>query len=94
VSADVTVPAAPEDTTPITGYPDGSWINFASWSPDGLHITFTTRSPGQVRSGRGGILLVLLGVLGGGGGRAGCLKQGALNLTVWPPVAASHFLGF
>lgn len=52
MSADVTVPAAAEDTTPITGYPDGSWINFASWSPDGRHITFTTRSPGQVRSGQ------------------------------------------
>jgi Tol biopolymer transport system component len=47
VSADTLVPAAPEDTTPITGYPEGSWINYTSWSPDGKYITFTTRSPGE-----------------------------------------------
>lgn len=47
VSADTLVPAAPEDTTPITGYPEGSWINYTSWSPDGTYITFTTRSPGE-----------------------------------------------
>lgn len=47
VSADTLVPAAPEDTIPITGYPEGSWINYASWSPDGTYITFTTRSPGE-----------------------------------------------
>jgi hypothetical protein len=46
VSSDTLVPAAPEDTTPITGFPEGSWINYTSWSPDGKHITFTTRSPG------------------------------------------------
>jgi hypothetical protein len=47
VSADTLVPAAPEDTIPITGYPEGSWINYSSWSPDGTYITFTTRSPGR-----------------------------------------------
>lgn len=47
MSADTLVPAAPEDTTPITGYPEGSWINYTSWSPDGTYITFTTRSPGE-----------------------------------------------
>lgn len=47
MSADTLVPAAPEDTTPITGYPEGSWINYTSWSPDGKYITFTTRSPGK-----------------------------------------------
>lgn len=46
VSANTLVPAAPEDTIPITGYPEGSWINYSSWSPDGKYITFTTRSPG------------------------------------------------
>jgi Tol biopolymer transport system component len=46
VSSDTLVPAAAEDTTPITGFPEGSWINYTSWSPDGKHITFTTRSPG------------------------------------------------
>jgi hypothetical protein len=46
VSADTLVPAAPEDTIPITGYPEGSWINYSSWSPDGTYISFTTRSPG------------------------------------------------
>lgn len=46
VSANTLVPAAPEDTIPITGYPEGSWINYTSWSPDGKYITFTTRSPG------------------------------------------------
>lgn len=40
------VPAAPEDTLAISGYPEGSWINYVSWSPDGRYITFTTRSPG------------------------------------------------
>eukprot|EP00879_Flechtneria_rotunda_P026301 GHRR01028036.1.p1 GENE.GHRR01028036.1~~GHRR01028036.1.p1 ORF type:complete len:835 (+),score=219.07 GHRR01028036.1:164-2668(+) len=46
VPAGTIVPAAETDTTPITGYPAGSWINYVSWSPDGKHITFTTRSPG------------------------------------------------
>lgn len=52
VSSDTLVPAAPEDTTPITGFPEGSWINYTSWSPDGKHITFTTRSPGAAHTQR------------------------------------------
>lgn len=56
VSADTLVPAAAEDTIPITGYPEGSWINYASWSPDGKYITFTTRSPGEQPGGGAGSL--------------------------------------
>jgi hypothetical protein len=46
VEAGTIVPADTQHTTPITGYPEGAWLNYVSWSPDGRHITFTTRSPG------------------------------------------------
>ncbi len=35
------VPAPPEVTRPITGYPEGSWMNYVSWSPDGKQVAFT-----------------------------------------------------
>ncbi|CAL5225819.1 g8598 [Coccomyxa viridis] len=44
---DLVLPAPRDATTPITGYPEGFWINLVSWSPDGKHIAFTVRSPGQ-----------------------------------------------
>ena len=44
---DLVLPAPREATTPITGYPEGFWLNLVSWSPDGKHIAFTVRSPGQ-----------------------------------------------
>ncbi len=44
---DLVLPAPREATTPITGYPEGLWINLVSWSQDGKHIAFTVRSPGQ-----------------------------------------------
>ena len=44
---DLVLPAPKEATTPITGYPEGFWINLVSWSQDGRHIAFTVRSPGQ-----------------------------------------------
>lgn len=43
---DLVLPAPREATTPITGYPEGFWINLVSWSQDGKHIAFTVRSPG------------------------------------------------
>ncbi|BDA47831.1 probable glutamyl endopeptidase, chloroplastic [Coccomyxa sp. Obi] len=43
---DLILPAPMERTTPITGYPEGLWINLVSWSQDGRHIAFTVRSPG------------------------------------------------
>lgn len=44
---DLILPAPMERTTPITGYPEGLWINLVSWSQDGRHIAFTVRSPGK-----------------------------------------------
>ena len=44
---DLVLPAPREATTPITGYPEGLWLNLVSWSQDGKHIAFTVRSPGQ-----------------------------------------------
>ncbi len=44
---DLVLPAPMERTTPITGYPEGLWINLVSWSQDGRHIAFTVRSPGE-----------------------------------------------
>lgn len=46
VSSDQVVPAPPDQTRRITGYPAGSWINYISWSPDSRHIAFSIRSPG------------------------------------------------
>ncbi len=40
------VPAPADKTLKITGYPEGLWVNYVSWSPDNRHISFTTRSPG------------------------------------------------
>ena len=41
------LPAAREQETKIRGYPEGSHINFVSWSDDSTHIAFTIRSPGK-----------------------------------------------
>jgi hypothetical protein len=49
VPSDTLVPAAPEAMMDITGYPEGAWLNYVTWSPDGSYIAFTTRSPGVVR---------------------------------------------
>ncbi len=35
------VPAPPERCHPLTGYPEGSWLNYVSWSPEGTTIAFT-----------------------------------------------------
>lgn len=40
------VPAPPEKTRPITGYPTGSWLNYVAWSRDSRHISFTVSGPG------------------------------------------------
>lgn len=45
---DLVVPAPKSQETPITGYPEGFWINLVSWSDDSKHIAFTIRSPGGV----------------------------------------------
>ena len=44
---DLVVPAPKSQETPVTGYPDGFWINLVSWSDDSKHIAFTIRSPGE-----------------------------------------------
>ena len=44
---DLVVPAPKSQETPITGYPEGFWINLVSWSDDSKHIAFTMRSPGK-----------------------------------------------
>ena len=44
---DLVVPAPKSQETPITGYPEGFWINLVSWSDDSKHIAFTIRSPGR-----------------------------------------------
>lgn len=44
---DLVVPAPKSQETPITGYPEGFWINLVSWSDDSKHIAFTIRSPGN-----------------------------------------------
>ena len=39
---------APEDReTPIHGYPQGSWLNYVTFSRDSLHVAFAVRSPGE-----------------------------------------------
>ena len=38
------LPPKPGTDMPITGIPEGSGINYASWSPDGKHIAFYLRS--------------------------------------------------
>ena len=45
---DLVLPAPREATMPITGFPEGFWINLVSWSQDGKHIAFTVRSPGEL----------------------------------------------
>lgn len=44
---DLILPAPAEREVQITGYPEGSWLNFISWSQDAKHIAFTIRSPGK-----------------------------------------------
>ncbi|KAG1675325.1 hypothetical protein FOA52_015999 [Chlamydomonas sp. UWO 241] len=46
VDSKMVVPAPPEATRPLVGYPKGSWLNYVSWSPDSKHIAFSVRSPG------------------------------------------------
>eukprot|EP00884_Botryococcus_braunii_P016557 jgi/Botrbrau1/3585/Bobra.0078s0037.1 len=46
MTEDLVLPASASLETPITGYPEGFWINLVSWSRDSRHITFTVRSPG------------------------------------------------
>jgi hypothetical protein len=46
VSAEVLVPAPAEQCKEITGQPEGSCINFVSWSPKGGSVAFTTCSMG------------------------------------------------
>lgn len=43
---DLVLPAPASLETPITGYPEGFWINLVSWSEDSRHLAFTIRSPG------------------------------------------------
>ncbi|KAK9816189.1 hypothetical protein WJX74_001254 [Apatococcus lobatus] len=42
---DLLVPAPSEKETRITGYPEGSWLNYVVWSDDSRHLAFTIRSP-------------------------------------------------
>jgi hypothetical protein len=53
VPSSVTVPAPPESCTPVTGYPQSSWINLASWAPDSRHIAFTVRGGAESGWGQG-----------------------------------------
>jgi hypothetical protein len=48
VPSDVLVPAPAEAMMDVTGYPEGAWLNYVTWSPDGSYIAFTTRSPGML----------------------------------------------
>lgn len=41
------LPAPREQETKVHGYPEGSHINFVSWSDDSKFIAFTIRSPGE-----------------------------------------------
>lgn len=42
----VMLPAPARDETRITGYPEGFWLNYVTWSKDSRHIAFAVRSPG------------------------------------------------
>ena len=44
----IVLPAPSRLETPISGYPEGFWINLVTWSPDSRHIAFTLRSPGEL----------------------------------------------
>ena len=46
---DTVIPAPPEHQLPITGIPDGHWINFVTWARDGTHLAFTLRSAGAAK---------------------------------------------
>ena len=46
---DLVLPAQSERETRVSGFPEGSWLNFISWSDDARHIAFTVRSPGTPR---------------------------------------------
>lgn len=43
---ELVLPASREQETRIHGYPEGSLLNFVSWSDDSRHIAFTIRSAG------------------------------------------------
>ena len=44
---DLVLPAPREREIRVQGYPEGSQLNFVSWSDDSKHIAFTVRSAGQ-----------------------------------------------
>ena len=44
---DLMMPASREKETPVTGFPEGSWLNYVLWSDDSKHLAFTVRSPGR-----------------------------------------------
>ena len=43
----VMLPAPAHEETRITGYPEGRWLNYVTWSKDSRHIAFAVRSPGK-----------------------------------------------
>lgn len=43
---DLSIPLDEGHGQSITGIPDGYWINYVTWSPEGTHIAFTLRSAG------------------------------------------------
>lgn len=54
VPASEIVPAPADKARPISGYPQGAWLNYGSWSPDGKHVSFTVgagRERGQRAEG-------------------------------------------
>ncbi|KAF6251540.1 hypothetical protein COO60DRAFT_1704752 [Scenedesmus sp. NREL 46B-D3] len=61
VPSDVLVPAAPEAMMEISGHPEGAWLNYVTWSPDGSFIAFTTRSPAWLADTATGKARPLLG---------------------------------
>ena len=54
------LPAPLEATLPITGFPQGMWINLVSWAQDGRHIAFTVRSPGEAGGSVTALLMLLM----------------------------------
>ncbi len=45
---DLVVPAPQEKETYVTGFPEGSWLNYVLWSDDSKHLAFTVRSSGDL----------------------------------------------
>ena len=43
---DLVLPAPAQTELKITGYPEGWWLNYVTWSKDSRQLAFSVRCPG------------------------------------------------